>query len=169
MTKGFACAAALAVASLPAPLPAAAQGEQGKAVSPTTLTDADRAEIQKLTSGYNEFIGTCKPESYAKLFESQRGYFESLSRGRVWGQEALVGLVKSELSCAPDAKNLRSRDTAPAVISVTERGVVGRVTASSGPGAVGSTTRPDRSRKIHPTAVGANSPLITESRESAAA
>ena len=91
MTKGFACAAALAVASLPAPLPAAAQGEQGKAVTPTTLTDADRAEIQKLTSGYNEFIGTCKPESYAKLFESQRGYFESLSRGRVWGQEALVG------------------------------------------------------------------------------
>jgi hypothetical protein len=127
MTKWLASAAVLAVASLVAPSPAAAQGEQGKSVAPITLTDADRAEIQKLTSGYAEFIGTCKPESYAGLFESPRGYFESLSRGRVWGQQALVGLVKSELSCAPGAKNLRARETPPAVISVTERGVVGRV------------------------------------------
>ena len=128
MTK-FAWAAALAVASLVVPSPAAAQAdhEHGAAATPTTLTDADRADIQKLTSGYAEFIGTCKPESYAGLFESPRGYFESLSRGRVWGREALVGLVKSELSCAPDAKNLRARNTPAAVISVTDRGVVGRV------------------------------------------
>ena len=72
-------------------------------------------------------IGTCKPEAYAGLFETPRGYFESLSRGRVWGQEALIGLVKSELSCAPDAKNLRPRDTPAAKISITDRGVVGRV------------------------------------------
>ena len=49
MTNWFACAAALAVASWLAPLPAAAQGEQAKSITPTTLTDADRAEIQKLT------------------------------------------------------------------------------------------------------------------------
>src|SRR4030095_9749451 len=95
------------------PPPAAAQGEQGKSVTPTTLTDTDRTEIQKLTSGYAEFIGTCKPESYAGLFESPRGYFESLSRGRGWGRDALIGVVKSEPSCAPDAQNLRARDTPP--------------------------------------------------------
>jgi hypothetical protein len=127
MTKCCACAAALAVASFIAAPTVTAQHDYGTAVTPTTLTDADRAEIQKLTSGYAAYIGTCKPEAYAALFESPKGYFESLSRGRVWGREALVGLVKSELSCAPDAKNLRARNTPPAVISVTERGVVGRV------------------------------------------
>jgi hypothetical protein len=125
--RTIAGAAALAVASLLAPPPAAAQGEHGKPATPTALTDADRAEIQKLTSGYAEFIGTCKPEAYAGLFESPRGYFESLARGRVWGQESLVKLVKSEPACGPDATNLRARNTPPAVISITERGVVGRV------------------------------------------
>ncbi len=127
MTKGFTLAAALATAWLVSPNAVVAQGQPEKPGMPTTLTDQDRAEIQKLTSGYAEFIGTCKPEGYAGLFESPRGYFESLSRGRVWGRESLVNLVKSEPSCAPDAKNLRARNTPPAVISITERGVVGRV------------------------------------------
>ena len=127
MTKCFTLAVALAAASLVLPSFAVAQGSHDRAVSPVTLTDADRAEIQKLTSGYAEFIGTCKPEAYAGLFESPRGYFESLARGRVWGREALIGVVRSEPSCAPDAKNLRARDTPAPVISVTERGVVGRV------------------------------------------
>jgi hypothetical protein len=125
MTKWF--AAALAVASLVLPPAATAQSSHDRSGTPVTLTDADRAEIQKLTRGYAEFIGTCKPEAYAGLFESPRGYFESLARGRVWGRDALIGVVRSEPSCAPDAKNLRARDTPPAVISVTERGVVGRI------------------------------------------
>jgi len=127
MTKGFTVAAALAAAWLVSPAVLAAQGERGQSGTPTTLTEQDRAEIQKLTSGYAEFIGTCKPEGYAGLFESPRGYFESLARGRVWGRESLISLVKSEPACAPDAKNLRARTPPPAVISITERGVVGRV------------------------------------------
>ena len=127
MTKRFAYAAAPAAAGLVCLLAVASLGAQGTPGTPITLTDQDRAEIQKLTSGYAAAIGTCKPEAYAGLFETPKGYFESLSRGRVWGQEALMGLVKSELSCAPDAKNLRPRDTPAAVISITDRGVVGRV------------------------------------------
>ena len=127
MTKCFASAVALAAVSLVVPSFAAAQSPHDRSTAPVTLTDGDRAEIQKLTSGYAEFIGTCKPEAYAGLFESPHGYFESLARGRVWGRDALIGVVRSEPSCAPDAKNLRARDTPPAVISVTERGVVGRI------------------------------------------
>ena len=127
MANWFASAAVLAAASLVALPFAAAQIPRERTTTPVTLTDADRAEIQKLTSGYAEFIGTCKPEAYAGLFESPQGYFESLARGRVWGRDALIGVVRSEPSCAPDAKNLRARDTPPAVISATDRGVVGRV------------------------------------------
>lgn len=127
MTKCFASAVALTAVSLLVPSFAAAQSPHDRSTANVTLTDADRAEIQKLTSGYAEFIGTCKPEAYAGLFESPHGYFESLARGRVWGRDTLIGVVRSEPSCAPDAKNLRARDTPPAVISVTERGVVGRI------------------------------------------
>jgi hypothetical protein len=126
MSNWLAPAALFVAAWLATPL-VAAQNSQDRSGGPVTLTDADKAEIQKLTSGYAEFIGTCKPEAYAGLFESPHGYFESLARGRVWGREALIGVVKSEPQCAPDAKNRRGRETPPAVISVTERGVVGRV------------------------------------------
>jgi len=132
MANWFASAAVLAAASLVALPFAAAQIPRERTTTPVTLTDADRAEIQKLTSGYAEFIGTCKPEAYAGLFESPQGYFESLARGRVWGRDALIGVVRSEPSCAPDAKNLRARDTPPAVISATDRGVVGRVDLGCG-------------------------------------
>src|SRR5688572_17405194 len=103
MTKWFAGVVALVAAFILVP-PALAQSGHEKSGTPATLTDADRAEIQKLTSGYAEFIGTCKPEAYAGLFESPRGYFESLARGRVWGHESLKLLVRSEPACAPDAK-----------------------------------------------------------------
>jgi hypothetical protein len=127
MAKWLASAAALAaILLIPSPS-AAAQSPHDPSGTAVTLTDTDRAEIQKLTSGYAEFIGTCKPEAYAGLFESPRGYFESLARGRVWGRDALIGVVRSEPACAPDAKNLRPRDTPAPVISVTERGVVGRI------------------------------------------
>jgi hypothetical protein len=106
---------------------ATAQGPHDQPGTSVTLTDADRAEIQKLARGYAEFIGTCQPEAYAGLFESPRGYFESLARGRVWGRDALIGVVRSEPACAPDAKGLRARDMPPTEISVTERGVVGRI------------------------------------------
>jgi hypothetical protein len=63
-----------------------------------TLSAKDRAEIQQLVADYATFLGTCKAQDYARLFEPE-GAFASGPRGFVTGRERFIGLVESERHC----------------------------------------------------------------------
>ena len=69
----------------------------------TTITQADRDEIQRLSARYATALGTCQADAYAGLFTPD-GIFYSGFRGTIQGTGALVALVKSERQCQPGAE-----------------------------------------------------------------
>jgi len=63
------------------------------------LTEADRAQIQALSTAYGRALGLCTPAEYAALFAEPDGYFASGPRGKVAGRERLIALLLSEPHC----------------------------------------------------------------------
>lgn len=107
-----------------------AQAQSGK---PMTLTDADRAQIQQLSTRYAETLSACAAADYAALFAPD-GYFESGFRGRIQGSDKLIELVKSERHCTTAG----SRPVSPvpaAQITPTAQGATGRIVLANDGGA----------------------------------
>jgi hypothetical protein len=68
----------------------------------STLTNQDRAEIQKLWSTYRSALFGCRGEEYANLFATPGGYFGSSSRGEVREKQALIDMVMGYDRCHPE-------------------------------------------------------------------
>jgi hypothetical protein len=68
----------------------------------TTLTDQDRAEIQKMWTTYRSALFGCRGEEYADLFATPGGYFGSSSRGEVRERKALIEMVVGYDRCHPE-------------------------------------------------------------------
>jgi hypothetical protein len=126
MTKWFACAAALAAAARVLAR-RGGHGAQGKSGTPRhahrrgSRRDPEADERVRPSSS-----ARASPRRTPGSSRRRRGTSRACPRAASGARKRWMSLVKSELSCAPDAKNLRPRDTPAAVISITERGVVGR-------------------------------------------
>ena len=100
----------------------------------TSLTDADRAEIQQLSEKYLRALNTCAAEEYAALF-APGAFFESTFRGRIEGREKLIELVKSERHCQPGAAPRQGGTAAPVTIEAEPEGARGMAILGASAGA----------------------------------
>lgn len=120
---------------------------QAVPASAQSLTDQDRAEIQKLVADYATALGSCNAEGYASLFAPNVGYFASNIRGELVGRERLMALVQSERHCIPAA--------APAAGAAPQgRGNAPGGTPGGRAGGQGA-ARPTPTAVIEPTPTGA--------------
>ena len=76
----------------------------------TSVTAADRAEIESLAVRYSQALLSCDADGFADLFAAESGFFASGFRGKVLGREHLAELVESERHCrAPNPDGSRGR------------------------------------------------------------
>jgi hypothetical protein len=110
----------------------------------TTLTDQDRAEIQKMWTTYRSALFGCRGEEYADLFATPGGYFGSSSRGEVRERKALIEMVVGYDRCHPEkgapAPTAQTADSAGAssfpapVLEPAPEGAKARIINSKGGG-----------------------------------
>jgi len=94
------------------------------------LSGQDLADIQKLSAGYAQSLGTCKGEEWADLFAPDGG-FASGPRGMVRGRQRLIALVMSERQCNAGGER-RARAVPTAVIELAPGGAIGTAPSTLG-------------------------------------
>lgn len=125
---------------------------QGAPTRPSTLTETDRAEIQRLVARYARALSSCAADEYASLFTPD-GVFVSDDfrgakhrelygqRGKVEGRAGLKQLVQTEDHCTNVSSTRRpatrsnattSRPAPTLVIEPSPDGATGRASLGAG-------------------------------------